>query len=190
MAQCESGEPALKKAKMTRSAGKIMAAVFWDWKNILLFEYHPVGVNTTQDTYEQMLKAFLAVICHKGLEICDKDIVFLHDNAKPHMSQRIKDQLGCFGWEIFGHPACSLILTPSDFFLFPRLKKSSGGRQFTTNAQVKKAVNSFLYQQPPELFKGACMVLSNVILSVWITLELTLKNRYSQNIHVCKYVEK
>ncbi len=52
MTWCEPDESVPKKARMTRSARKIMATVFWDWKIILLFEYHPVGVSIAQDAYE------------------------------------------------------------------------------------------------------------------------------------------
>ncbi len=60
---------------MTRSADKIMATVFWDWKD-------PAGVTTTQDTYEQTLKALQTAIRCKH-----EDIVLLHDNARPHTVQ-------------------------------------------------------------------------------------------------------
>ncbi len=72
---------------MTRSTGKIMVTVFWNWKGILLLEYHFVGVSTIQDTYKQMLKALRAVIRHKCLEIYYEDIAFLHDNARSHIAK-------------------------------------------------------------------------------------------------------
>ncbi len=61
----EPSEPAPKKAKMTRSTSKIMTIIFWDWKSILLLEYHPVSISITEDTYEKMLKALQAAVCHK-----------------------------------------------------------------------------------------------------------------------------
>ncbi len=93
-----------KKAKMTRSKGKIMETTFWHWKGFLLLEYHPAGVNTTRDTNEQTLKVLRAPICSKHPVVRDKDIVFLHTNARPLAVCQIKDQLAHFGWEIFGQP--------------------------------------------------------------------------------------
>ncbi len=66
-------------------------------------------------------------------------------------------------------------LALSDFFLYPQLKKSLGGCQFTTDAWVKNAVNSFSHQEPPVVFSsGHAKSCPNIILSIWITLELTL----------------
>jgi histone-lysine N-methyltransferase SETMAR len=36
-----------------------------------------------------------------------------------------------FGWEVFEHPAYSPDLAPSDFHLFPKLKKLVTGRLLT-----------------------------------------------------------
>ncbi len=40
------GKPAPKKSKMTRYTGKIMVTTFWNWKGILLREYHPIPLKT------------------------------------------------------------------------------------------------------------------------------------------------
>ncbi len=68
---------------------------------ILFRKYHLAGINTTQETYEQILKAIQATISRKCLEVYVTDIVFPHDNARSHITHRIEDQFACFGWEIF-----------------------------------------------------------------------------------------
>ncbi len=62
MALCEQGEPASKKAKVGRSANKIMVTVFWDAKGVLLIEYHSKGRNVNQQLYQVTLKKLRAVI--------------------------------------------------------------------------------------------------------------------------------
>ncbi len=46
-------------------------------------------------------------------------------------------------WFIFGHPAYSPDLAPSDFWLFPRLKDYLGGNQFTSDEEVKQVTAEF-----------------------------------------------
>ncbi len=107
-------------------------------------QIYPLSVNTTQDTYEQTLKALWVIICHKHQEVHGEASVFLHDNAMPHTVSQTRDQLVCFGWEIFGHTAYSLDLALSDLLR---------GCQFTIGAQVKNNVILFFHQQPTELSK-------------------------------------
>ncbi|GFW45886.1 histone-lysine N-methyltransferase SETMAR [Trichonephila clavipes] len=50
------------------------------------------------------------------------------------------------------HPPYSLDLIPSDFHLFPALKKNLAGRSFGSNAEVKLAVKLLFHMQSPEFF--------------------------------------
>lgn len=47
--------PPPKKAKAVRSAGKVMASVFWDAKGILLIDYLPTGQTITGQYYANLL---------------------------------------------------------------------------------------------------------------------------------------
>jgi histone-lysine N-methyltransferase SETMAR len=47
-------------------------------------------------------------------------------------------------WEVFEHPAYSPDLAPSDFPLFPTLKKFLGGRRFKSDEEVKDTVHEWL----------------------------------------------
>lgn len=50
------------------------------------------------------------------------------------------------------HPPYSPDLAPSDFHLFPELKKNLGGTQFKTDEEVQNAVVSFLRGQAAEFY--------------------------------------
>ena len=76
----------------------------------------------------------------------------LHDNAKPHTAARTHNFLECLGWIIFSHPAYLPDLAPSDFWLFPILKKFLGGKHFSSDVEVKKAVNKFFRKCSNEFF--------------------------------------
>jgi hypothetical protein len=46
--------------------------------------------------------------------------VFLHDNARPHVSTAARTQalLEHFNWELFDHPSYNPVVTPNDYHLF------------------------------------------------------------------------
>lgn len=52
--------------------------------------------------------------------------------------------LNSFKWKIFPHPTYSPDLAPSDYHLFPYLKRSLGGVHFTNDAELKTYVTNFL----------------------------------------------
>ncbi|GFU05368.1 histone-lysine N-methyltransferase SETMAR [Trichonephila clavipes] len=64
-----------------------------------------------------------------------KGVRFHHDNARPHTANRTTALVERFGWEMVSHPPYSPDLAPSDFHLFPELKKNLGGTQFQTDEE-------------------------------------------------------
>ena len=48
------------------------------------------------------------------------------------------------GYELIPHPADSADLSPSDYFLFPNLKKDICGRHFRSNEEVVAAVEEWV----------------------------------------------
>jgi hypothetical protein len=58
------------------------------------------------------------------------------------------------GFEILPHPPYSLNLTPTDFYLFPKLKTKLRGRCFGSNEGVMEAVNfSVLFKNESSILK-------------------------------------
>ncbi|GFV70844.1 hypothetical protein TNCV_3006731 [Trichonephila clavipes] len=56
------------------------------------------------------------------------------------------------------HPPYSPDLAPSDFHLFPELKKNLGGTQFQTDEEVQNAVVNFLHGQAAEFYHSVIIV--------------------------------
>ena len=52
------------------------------------------------------------------------------------------------------HPAYSSDLAPSDFFLFPNLKKDIHGRHFRSNEEVVVAVEEWVRDKDPGILEG------------------------------------
>ena len=68
--------------------------------------------------------------------------LFLHDNAPAHRALETHKKLAYLGFQCLDHPHCSPDLAPSD--LFPGLKKQLEGRQFSSDAKVIAAAETWL----------------------------------------------
>ena len=59
------------------------------------------------------------------------------------------------------HPAYSPDLAPSDYFLFPNLKKDIRGRHFRSNKEVVVAVEEWVRDKDPGFFSSGLMALEH-----------------------------
>ena len=59
-----------------------------------------------------------------------KRVLFLHDNAPTHRALATQNKLAYLGFQCLDHPPCSPDLAPSDYHLFPGLKKTIERSQF------------------------------------------------------------
>ena len=61
-------------------------------------------------------------------------------------------KLTYLGFQCLDHPPYSPDLAPLDYHLFPGLKKHLKGRQFSSDAEVIVAAQTWLVGQPSEFF--------------------------------------
>jgi hypothetical protein len=54
-----------------------------------------------------------------------KGVLLLHDNAPARRARATQKKLAYLGFHRLDHPPCSLDLAPSDYLLFPGLKKNN-----------------------------------------------------------------
>ena len=75
-----------------------------------------------------------------------KDMLFHQDNAPAHMEAIViaVAAINDCGFELIQHFPYSNDLTPSDVFLFPKLKKVISGTHFQSDDDVRYAVENFL----------------------------------------------
>ena len=73
-----------------------------------------------------------------------KGILLQQDNARVHTCKIAMNAVERNGYELIPHPACSPGLTPSDYFLFPNLKKDIRGRHFQSNEEVVAAFEEWV----------------------------------------------
>ena len=68
----------------------------------------------------------------------------MHDNAPAHRPLATHKKLAYLGFQCLHHPPYSPDLAPSDYHLFPGLKKQLKGRSFSSDAEVIAAAETWL----------------------------------------------
>lgn len=134
--------PPPKKAKLSRSAGKVMMIIFFDSEGFLYQHAVPQGQTVTAAYYKSVLITMLRHFKKKRPHKIVNEILLHHDNARPHVAQSVVDFLNARGIATIPHPPYSPDLAPCDFWLFPAIKFPLRGRKFKTNQEVIKAVEA------------------------------------------------
>jgi Transposase. len=148
----EAGGSAPKKAKTVKSAGKVMATVFWDAHGILLIDYLEKGSTIRGKYYRALLDQLIDAIKKKRPHLKKKKVLFLQDNAPVHTALDTMLKLREIHFELVDHPPFSPDLAPSDFFLFPNLKKWLAGKRFTSNEEVITETNAYFEGFPKSYY--------------------------------------
>jgi len=107
-----------------KSAGKVLASIFWDQDGILLIDYLPKGQTINAEYYSSLLvqiKDILKKKCHGKVT---KGVLFLHDNALAHRALATQKKLAYLGFLCLDHPLYSPDLARLDYHLYPGLKNN------------------------------------------------------------------
>ena len=88
-------------------------------------------------------------------------ILFHHDNASACESVVALAAVHDCGFELVDHPPCSPDLAPSDYFLFPNMKKHLAGKQYLTDDEVISAVEDFFKDQDESFCTTGIQVLQH-----------------------------
>jgi len=79
-------------------------------------------------------------------------ILSLRDNAPAHRALATQKKVAYLGFQCLDHPPYSPDLAPSDYHLFPGLKKTIEVRNFSSDAEVIVAAVTWLDGQLSEFF--------------------------------------
>ena len=152
--------PSPRKFRVQRSAGKVMATVFWDIKGVLLLDFLERNHTVTGQHYSDQLEEQLhPSIRSKRRGLLSKGVMLQHDNARAHTANVTSSTITKLGWEVLVHPPYSPDLAPSDYHLFGPLKDHLGGMKFDTNDDVKNAVQNWLHIMPETFFSAGIRAL-------------------------------
>jgi len=107
-----------------KSAGKVLASIFWDQDGILLIDHLPKGQTINAEYYSSLLVQLKDISKEKRRGNFTKGVLFLHDNAPAHRALATQKKLAYLGFQCLDHPPYSPDLAPSDYHLFPGPKKN------------------------------------------------------------------
>jgi len=119
-----SGSPRPKKFRVQKSAGKVLASIFWDQDGFLLIGYLPKGQTINAESYLSILVQLKDILKEKRHGKVTKGILFLHDNAPARRALATQKKLAYLGFQCLDHPPSSTDLAPSDYHLLTGLKKT------------------------------------------------------------------
>ena len=153
------GSPRPKKFKAQPSAGKVIATVVWDAKGVIIFL--PKRSTIIGVYYANLLDQLKTAIRDKRRGKLSKGILLQQDNARVHTCKIAMVAVERNGYDLLPHPAYSPDLAPSDFFLFPNLKKDIRGHHFRSDEAVVTAVEEFVNGKDPDFFSSELMALEH-----------------------------
>ena len=88
-----------------------------------------------------------------------KGILLLHENAPAHRALATQKKVAYLGVQCPDHPPYSPDLAPSDYHLFPGMKKQLKGRHFSSDAEVIAAAETWLEGQLSDCFLSGLQTL-------------------------------
>jgi histone-lysine N-methyltransferase SETMAR len=124
------------------------ASVLWDKDGILLLVYLEKGAIITAKYYFALLYKLKQQLVTKLRGKLSKGNLFLQDNAAPQKAAITHQKLAELHFEVLKHPVYSPDLAPSDYYLFPNLKKRLMGRKFSSIEGATLAADGWFAAQP------------------------------------------
>ena len=141
-----------QKIPSAKVARKGLASIFWDHNGILLIDYLTKGQTINAKYYPFLLVQLKHILKEKRHRKVTKEVFFLHDNAPALRALATQKKLAYLGFQCLDHPPYSPDLAPSNYHLFPGPKKQLKDRNFSSDADVNAAVETWLDGQPSEFF--------------------------------------
>ena len=148
--------PPPQKFRVQPSNEKIMYAIFWDCRGIILAHPVPKGTTVTGTSYVDTLATkFLPAMREKRPELLVEGFCFHQDNAPPHRSHLVRQFFIDNDIELLMHAPYSPDLAPSDFWLFPNVKDPLRGKKFSSRAALGSAIYQWSLHTSTDQFAGA-----------------------------------
>jgi len=119
-----SSSPCPQKFRMQISAGRDLASIFWGSRRQPPLDYLPKGQTINAEFYLSLLVQLKYILKEKYRGKFIKGILFLHDNAPAYRALATQKKLAYLGFQFLDKPSYSPDLAPSDYHLFPGLKKT------------------------------------------------------------------
>ena len=138
-----------------------MATVFWDAKGVIMLDFLPKRSTITGVYYANLVDQLRTAIREKRRGKLSKGVLLQQDNSRVPTCKVVLDAVERNGYELIPHPAYSPDLAPSDFFLFPNLKKDIRGLHLRSDEEVVTAVEEWVNGKNPDFFSSGLMALEH-----------------------------
>ncbi|GFO24201.1 transposase [Plakobranchus ocellatus] len=139
-----------REFKVVASARKVLFTIFWEMEVVVHMEFLEQGQTVNSERYISILRALKLRI----RRVRHEDSILQHNNARPHTSRQTQDALRQLELTTLLHPAYSPDLAPSDYYLFPQLKKYLKGHHYDDDKEVIADVRRWCRGQLSEFFAG------------------------------------
>ena len=126
-----------------------------------MLDFLPKRSTITGVYYANLLDQLRTAIREKRRGKLSKGVLLQQDNAGAHTCKVTVDAVERNGYELTPHPAYSPDLAPSDFILFPNLKKYVHGLHFGSDEEVVTAVEEWVNGKDPDFFSSGLMALEH-----------------------------
>ncbi|XP_043258954.1 histone-lysine N-methyltransferase SETMAR-like [Colletes gigas] len=148
----DKDQPPLPDPKANIHGKKILLCVWWDCQGIIHHELLKSNLTITADRYVQQLQRVQEKLNEKRPVLVNrKDVILLHDNARPHTARVTQEKILELGWSVLRHPPYSPDLAPTDYHHFCSLQNFLNGKTSNSEEQVRQAVENF-FQSKPTIF--------------------------------------
>ena len=128
----ERRESASKKVKTVPSAGKVMASVFWDAREIIFIEYLHKGKTINSEYYTNLLQRLRDEIKKKRPHLTKKKVLFNQDDVLIHTSVIAMPKINEVKFKLLLHTSYSPKLANNE-----KLEVSRSSTVFTINRVLK-----------------------------------------------------
>lgn len=150
----DKDQPPLPDPKANIHGKKILLCVWWDCHGIIHHELLKSNLTITADRYVQQLQRVQEKLHEKRPALVNrKNVILLHDNARPHTARVTQEKILELGWSVLPHPPYSPDLAPTDYHLFCSLQNFLNGKTFNSEEQVRQAVENFFQSKPTTFYK-------------------------------------
>ena len=125
---------------------KVLLCFWWDTEGPVHWELLQQGQTITAQVYCDMLDRVAAELAVKRPH--RQHQIFLQDNARPHTARITQQKFQQLGWEVLDHPPYSPDLAPSDYRAFLSLQNWMKGKEFATEAELRKSIQDWVDSRP------------------------------------------
>ena len=99
-----SGSPRPKEFRVQKSAGEVLASIFWDQDGILLIDYLPKGQTINAEYHLPLLVQLKDILKDKLHGKVTKSVLFLQDSAPAHWALATQKTVAYLGFQCLDHP--------------------------------------------------------------------------------------